>query len=373
MTNSLKINYSQYQALIPALQQYRKELIKKAGLDSEDYYRIYTEKRTSGARSKIYSLFIHRFGGSTIMSDLIDAMNAHIQDTPTITVDGIEYKVIVKQLNRASIGIYFKAIAPSTPRETTQSTESTNQNTNNTNMNNAQTTESMPSIFNEAACTANKTLYVSGKLPLANFAAIPGLYVEYCGNAELDKNGTVTADIIEWYFDINKEVNPDSPFHGLKYEDFKMIVEGIASSQWPSIATFNQHITDRVYGRILLEGCNVFKPVVIADPKPAVDAESIIKAFIMHVKSNTRNGEFEDVASDIASDAASNIESDIENMVTLSLDYNNQITIEVDTRECHNCIEDVAEIYINQFVDRLDGIADDFLAENAQSKGHPLV
>lgn len=373
MSNLFKINHSNYQALIPALKQYRKELMKKAGLCSEDYYRIYTEKRTNGVRSKIYGLYVHRSGCPTIMSDIIDAMNAYILNTPTVTVDGIVYKVIVKRIKGTSIGIYFKAIAPSTPQETTQST---NQNTNNTNMNNTQSTGTTPSLFNESTCTASKCLYISGKMPVSSFVlqnAIPGLYVEYCGNAEMSKDGGISLDIIEWFFGIDKDQNPNSAFHSMKYADFKNVVEGIASSTYQSIAIFNQHITDQVYSCIRTEATTTFKPTITADPKSAVDVESIIKAFVVRLKDSIKHGcdhvNLEDVIGDIACDAASTIESDIDSIVSLSLDYSNQISIDVDHRQCENIVRDTAEEYVMKLVDSLDHIADDFLAENAQKKG----
>jgi len=70
---------------VPALKEYRKQMLQSMGAKPGEFYdRIYTEKRTFGARSKFYR--INRTG-------VKESMSAYVAAHPTINVGGAVYNV----------------------------------------------------------------------------------------------------------------------------------------------------------------------------------------------------------------------------------------------------------------------------------------
>ena len=80
-----KIDYYEYAQLVQALKEYRKEMLQSMGAKRGEFYdRIFTEKRTFGARSKFYR--INR-------TSVKDPMDAYVAAHPTINVGGAVYNV----------------------------------------------------------------------------------------------------------------------------------------------------------------------------------------------------------------------------------------------------------------------------------------
>ena len=82
--------YSDYQQLVPALREYRKKMMQAIGMKpGEGYYRIYTEKRACGARSKYWAT--NREFRTTSIADYVAA-------NPTITVGYETYEVVFRRV-----------------------------------------------------------------------------------------------------------------------------------------------------------------------------------------------------------------------------------------------------------------------------------
>lgn len=80
-----RIDYYEYAQLVQALKEYRKQMLQSMGAKPGEFYdRIYTEKRTFGARSKFYC--INR-------TSVKEPMSAYVAAHPTINVGGAVYNV----------------------------------------------------------------------------------------------------------------------------------------------------------------------------------------------------------------------------------------------------------------------------------------
>ena len=112
-----KIDYYEYAQLVQALKEYRKEMLQSMGAKRGEFYdRIYTEKRTFGARSKFYC--INR-------TSVKDSMDAYVAAHPTINVGGAVYNVdfrLVTSTPRYRFGtsyaLYVNKVATATKLET---------------------------------------------------------------------------------------------------------------------------------------------------------------------------------------------------------------------------------------------------------------
>lgn len=81
-----KITKSEYhESVSPAFCAWRKAMHKACGVTPDMYCRLFTEKRSHGARTKYYMSY----------NDLPNTKIAnYIKRNPTFTADGVEYKVI---------------------------------------------------------------------------------------------------------------------------------------------------------------------------------------------------------------------------------------------------------------------------------------
>jgi len=95
--NTDRYNYilhDEYQQLVPALREYRKEMMQAIGMKpGEGYCRVYTEKRACGARTKYWG--ITRYFRTTSM---LDYVAAH----PTITVGLYTFEVEMRRVQGCS-------------------------------------------------------------------------------------------------------------------------------------------------------------------------------------------------------------------------------------------------------------------------------
>ena len=83
--------YSDYQQLVPALREYRKKMMQAIGMKpGEGYYRIYTEKRACGARTKYWA--VNREFRTTSIAD-------YVAKNPTITVGYETYEVVFRRVS----------------------------------------------------------------------------------------------------------------------------------------------------------------------------------------------------------------------------------------------------------------------------------
>jgi len=94
-----RIDHYEYAQLVPALKEYRKEIMRAIGAKPGEFYdRIYTEKRTFGARSKYY------FVGRSFMAR---AIGLYVQMHPTIFVGGAVYKVEFRHVAGNGVGTSY--------------------------------------------------------------------------------------------------------------------------------------------------------------------------------------------------------------------------------------------------------------------------
>lgn len=114
-----RINHYNYQDLLPALREYRKELLQAIGMKPGEFYdRIYTEMRAFGLRSKFY--LIDRTG-------VKERIDAYVAAHPTITVGNATYEVDFRLVTSTpmyrfgtSYALYVNKVdkATYTPKET---------------------------------------------------------------------------------------------------------------------------------------------------------------------------------------------------------------------------------------------------------------
>jgi len=95
MKNTTKITQSEYHnTVVPAFVAYRKEMEKALNIPKDGYIRMFTEKRTSGARSKYW------FARETMPS-----MVEYVKKNPTFSAGGSTYKVTYED----GLGGYFQS------------------------------------------------------------------------------------------------------------------------------------------------------------------------------------------------------------------------------------------------------------------------
>jgi hypothetical protein len=138
-----KIDHYEYAQLVPALKEYRKEIMRAIGAKPGEFYnRIFTEKRTFGARSKYYSVD---------RSFMARAIGLYVQMHPTIFVGGAVYKVEFRHVAGDGVGtsyaLYVNQLRQeTTPKETicgalkTAVEETINNTINTQNMQNSENT-----------------------------------------------------------------------------------------------------------------------------------------------------------------------------------------------------------------------------------------
>ena len=135
--------YSDYQQLVPALREYRKKMMQAIGMQpGEGYYRIYTEKRACGARTKYWAT--NREFRTTSIADYVAA-------NPTITVGYETYEVVFRRVFDCNCyALYVNQLRRgATPKEVicegvkaafTALTQEINNTINTQNMQNSETT-----------------------------------------------------------------------------------------------------------------------------------------------------------------------------------------------------------------------------------------
>ena len=83
MINKTKTTDSEYRNdVMPAFKAYRKLMHATCGINAEHYTKLYTEKRTYGARTKYW-----------LARETMPSMIKYITNNPTFTAGGVEYKV----------------------------------------------------------------------------------------------------------------------------------------------------------------------------------------------------------------------------------------------------------------------------------------
>lgn len=379
MSNYLKINYSEYQSLIPAIQAYRKKLKQECAIKGGTYNRVYTEKRTFGARSKFWM---------TRLSLDRDAILAFVRENPTIVCNGVKYEVSVKKYNTlgyytgTSLALHFKAVtatpsypeatysAPSTPPETTQSTESNNQNNNIMHNNTI-------SLFDESQSTTQKGMYINGKLAFNNSKlplTLPDIHIEYSAIAEFNEDGSVgNIDVTEWYYEIDKKKYPNNPLVNAKYEDLKRISELVLNTMYDPTGTATVKLDQHIDAYIMQDAkriaeMHIAKPAVDAQPteetKGFANVADFVQELIKNFDEDNFSATFDDIAGTIASEAASEIESDVDNIVELSIEWNNQLQIGMDTRTIENIVKDAVNDNLTGVLDTLKETLENYVAKS---------
>jgi len=96
MTSKMKkVTYPEYHGtVVPAFKAYRKAMKAELGITTDHYVRIFTEKRTCGARSKYW------FARETMPS-----MVEYVKKNPTFSAGGSTYKVTYED----GLGGYFQS------------------------------------------------------------------------------------------------------------------------------------------------------------------------------------------------------------------------------------------------------------------------
>ena len=210
-----KIDYYEYQRLIPALRDYRKKMMTAIGMKpSEGYNRIFTEARTFGARSKYWD--VNREFKTTSM---LDYVSAH----PTIIMGLDTYEVEMRRVRPgcSSFALYVNKLAEEQPLKEVicegvkAAFAALNQEINNTiNTQNMQNSESTNNTVNNGINIGTPTVGTPYKqynitIPVAlptgvtfEYKAVvenanPGEFevidYEWFGNTSLGANGAVIA------------------------------------------------------------------------------------------------------------------------------------------------------------------------------------
>jgi hypothetical protein len=213
-----KIDYYEYQQLVPALREYRKQMMQAMGTKPGEFYdRIYTEKRTFGARSKFYR--INRTG-------VKETMSAYVAAHPTINVGGAVYNVDIRLVTGGgmysfgtSYALYVNMVA-TTQKETicgalkTAVEETINNTINTQNMQNSENTNNAvnnginigtPTIntpykqYNitiPVALPTGVTFEYKAVVENANPETFEVIDYEWFGNTSLAANGVVIAQTL---------------------------------------------------------------------------------------------------------------------------------------------------------------------------------
>lgn len=213
-----KIDYYEYAQLVQALKEYRKQMLQSMGAKPGEFYdRIYTEKRTFGARSKFYR--INRTGVN-------ESMSAYVAAHPTINVGGAVYNVDLRLVTGGgmysfgtSYALYVNMVA-TTQKETicgalkTAVEEIINNTINTQNMQNSENTNNAvnnginigtPTIgtpykqYNitiPVALPTGVTFEYKGVVENANPEEFEVIDYEWFGNTSLAANGAVIAQTL---------------------------------------------------------------------------------------------------------------------------------------------------------------------------------
>jgi hypothetical protein len=370
-TNYLKINELEYQALIPAMNGYRKALKAAIGA-SFRYNRVFTEPRIYGARTKFWYIS-NNMDTKAISSAAYDYVAKH----PAIVVDGVTYEVSVMWMSfMSSLSLHFKAVsriekgvklrrgtvitveeadeaafeaasvmqeieyalssfmnALSSDSQFKQQSNNNNMNTTTTNNTPSPQDQAIATLFPEKPVVANQCVYMNGSIAMPT-VPIEGLKIEYTASVTItdDPSKPHVIEIDEWYYE-----KPDnSPFEKLSYDEFQKIVNSVVRSAYPTI------IKDSAYLEVMIEKLikNTVtqriselmspKPAVVADPKPAFDPQEFYEFMIGH---NT----FKQIILRAAEQIAEELEGDPESFVDLSMTHN-QVEIDIDSRSIEHTI-----------------------------------
>ena len=367
-TNYLKTNHSEYQALIPAMNAYRKALKAFVGADFK-YYRVYTEPRAYGARTKFWSI------SSPYAKIALDAIETFIrQNGCKLVVDGITYEVSAKWNYMRSISLYFKAVScnetnahiaqvteltdflrNSTPafneclndlERAINEFESTINNKNNNTMNTNPTISAIVHSLLKPG-KQSQSLYLGGEM-IFGIMGISGVTIAYEGSADLEPNGDICVEVAEWYYDVQK----GHPFSGFKYEEMKRAIDAILMATNPQITDIKEFdaAMEKEIAKILKERATAIfcpKPAVVADPTPAFDPQEFFEFVINHRKFNS-------IIETSAEYVAEEIQNDADSFVDLSMTHN-QVEIDIDM---HTVESTVTRYFGEGFEENLDGFCE---------------
>jgi len=220
--NTDRYNYilhNEYQQLVPALREYRKEMMQAIGMKpGEGYCRIYTEQRACGARTKYWG--VTREFRTTSM---LDYVSAH----PTITVGLYTFEVEMRRVKgcNSSYALYVNQLRRgATPKEVicegvkaafTALNQEINNTINTQNMQNSETTNNAISnilnIGTPAIDTPYKQYHITIPVTLptgvtfiykavvenANTEEFEVIDYEWTGNTSLAANGAVIAQTLD--------------------------------------------------------------------------------------------------------------------------------------------------------------------------------
>lgn len=192
--------YSDYQQLVPALREYRKKMMQAIGMQpGEGYYRIYTEKRACGARTKYWAT--NREFRTTSIAD-------YVAKNPTITVGFDIYEVEFRRVfDHNCYALYVNQLRRgATPKEVIcegvkAAFTALNQEINNTiNTQNMQNSETSNNTFNNVLTIGTPAVNVPYKqYNVAVPVTLPtGVTFEYTATVENPGNDTFGVIDYEW-------------------------------------------------------------------------------------------------------------------------------------------------------------------------------
>ena len=192
--------YSDYQQLVPALREYRKKMMQAIGMQpGEGYYRIYTEKRACGARTKYWAT--NREFRTTSIAD-------YVAKNPTITVGFDIYEVVFRRVfDHNCYALYVNQLRRgATPKEVIcegvkAAFTALNQEINNTiNTQNMQNSETTNNAINNGINIGTPTIGTPyGQYHITIPVALPtGVTFEYKSTVENAADGEFEVIDYEW-------------------------------------------------------------------------------------------------------------------------------------------------------------------------------
>lgn len=101
----IKIDRYEYQELLPVAKKYRSLLTKVLAQNgiSMNYYRLYTEPRAGGLRSKYFAVDLDRF------DDIKKWVELFVHTHSVIHSNGIKFEIRYSFVGR-SVSLYFRAV-----------------------------------------------------------------------------------------------------------------------------------------------------------------------------------------------------------------------------------------------------------------------
>jgi hypothetical protein len=233
------------------------------------------------------------------------------------------------------------------------------------------------SLFDESQSTTQKGMYINGKLAFNNSKlplTLPDIHIEYSAIAEFNEDGSVgNIDVTEWYYEIDKKKYPNNPLVNAKYEDLKRISELVLNTMYDPTGTatvkLDQHIDAYIMQDVKrIAEMHIAKPAVDAQPtevtKGFANVADFVQELIKNFDEDNFSATFDDIAGTIASEAASEIESDVDNIVELSIEWNNQLQIGMDTRTIENIVKDAVNDNLTGVLDTLKETLENYVAKS---------